>query len=304
MDSTDIPNLHKSAIMGDIAGLRRAIQEGCDLDSLCTVFCAPHEPGRTALDISMFHKKHDCVIALVQAGATVDLESVNTKRYLTGVCERGVKDVLQAILQSGRLDVKATAIEHCLVHASRHGEKLCVELLLNSGVYVDARNPKRPSYSLSGETSLIAASFENESECVQLLLNANADVNAVDFNGKSALMAASGKGHESCVKLLLQWGADVKHENNRTSVIAASSFGRKKCLDMLIAAGADNVHKLESTEEHKLTQEAKRLMVLTRKAIRDHLMTVDTHANLFTKVPQLLNLPNALKKYLLYNITL
>ena len=56
-------------------------------------------------------------------------------------------------------------------------------------------------------------------------------------------------------------------------------------------------------EQLQFEQEKLQLKHICREAIRKHLLKLDPHQHLFGRIPRL-GLPNALKKYLLYNQSL
>ena len=74
---------------------------------------------------------------------------------------------------------------------------------------------------------------------------------------------------------------------------------------LLYAAG----ETLDGTEEDKIPQELKfeeeklELKHICREVIRKHLLKLDPHQHLFSRIP-LLGLPSALNKYLLFNQSL
>ena len=88
-----------------------------------------------------------------------------------------------------------------LIVAARNGRLVAVELLLNQGADVNARDKS------SGATALIVASREGHRQVVDLLLKKGADVNAKDASGNSALSEALRSQRSEVADLLKANGA-------------------------------------------------------------------------------------------------
>ena len=141
---------------------------------------------------------------------------------------------------------------------------------------------------------------------VRLLIAAGADVNRFDNSGDTPLSCV----HEvDCARELLLAGAQI----NRTKPFDLDTFvtshirnslkyGIKpspaRDTDMLLfASGESRLRVPESLQPSEPN-----LMHLCRKTIRKHLLKLDPHTHLFSRVPQL-GLPTLLNNYLLYDVT-
>ena len=212
-----------------------------------------------------------------------------------------------------------------LIKAAENGFDKCVELLINAGA--DLNKADHNIYA----TALIQASRYDWHKCVKLLIEAGADVNAADFINNTALMSAVadnadlfssdlndtdlfhlGSSRIQCVQLLLAAGAHV----NKTNVHSQSAlyfhrprgvFQDRDIPILLIAAG-------EKLDETNVTIEdildamyeiGKELCLKhrCRETIREHLLELDQHLNLFMRIPKL-GLPSLLSRYLLYDMCL
>ncbi len=87
-----------------------------------------------------------------------------------------------------------------LMIACQHGSQPIVELLLNAGADVNAKN-------YSGEVALDYAALHGHKEIVQILLDHHADVNVKNDAGATPLSAATSAGKSDIADLLKQHGA-------------------------------------------------------------------------------------------------
>ena len=200
------------------------------------------------------------------------------------------------------------------------GNKELMKRLLREGASVNRS-------SNHGTTPLMSAVLNScEPEVTQSLITAGADVNATDVNSMSALAhAALVNGGYQNVKLLLQHGALVNVEN------VCGQNVLEHYLAVCGNLGDEIVHLLHSAGERLDPKNVKRNAWMTnwshldmnitslvrdcpledningclkcrcRTALRDHLISVDTKANLFQRVPKL-GLPTKLAHFLVYDI--
>ena len=153
-----------------------------------------------------------------------------------------------------------------LMAASRHGNLLAMEALLDAGV-----DPNRPvaktglvpmhfaatgkavtllfdhgaSVSISGEggiTPLHQVSREGTKEAVQALIRRGADVNAaMPTLGNTPLLEAAHYASPVVAQILLEAGADINARNRSdvTPLYAAAKFNSPEMVELLLDAGAD-----------------------------------------------------------------
>jgi len=125
--------------------------------------------------------------------------------------------------------------EESFVQSARNGDAIAVNLFLQSGINVHARNK-------IGETALLAAAFGDYTEIIDLLLanGADADVNTKRNEGQTPLMAAAVNGNRNTVRVLLAHGADVNTKDNSgfTALMYADGQQHSDVVQLLKNAGA------------------------------------------------------------------
>ncbi len=124
-------------------------------------------------------------------------------------------------------------INNDLINAARRGQAARVQVLLDAGADVNARD----SVSF---TALIFAAEKGHTNIVHILLDAGADVNAQADFGETALMGAAGSDHTKTVQILLDSGADVNVQDvlGQTAFIIASKNSGFEAVRVLLDAGA------------------------------------------------------------------
>ena len=186
--------------------------------------------------------------------------------------------------------------------AAAVGNETVVRLLINAGADVNIADNQ-------GRTALIEAAstprVENE-PMVKALIDAGADVNIADNWGRTALTEAAFEGNFQCMKLLLKEGAHVNKFSCRGNIVTyylEHTTRIKKCIPKLLQAAGEEIGsslggKIPAyLKKHDgITLELKHIC---REAIRKHLLELNSHQNLFSRIPRL-GLPSALVRYLLY----
>ena len=170
------------------------------------------------------------------------------------------------------------------------------------------------------QTELLLAADSGNPECIKILLQARADVNAVDVEGNSILhallkpFANDYRERITCLRLVFAAGANVNKWNMRrkTAVtdiliwegLSLTQECRYAIIKVCFIAGQDIGSAKEQVRKNLAESELEIcLRHLCRKAIRNHLLKLDLHQNLFIRVPRL-GLPAALNKYVLYGMSL
>ena len=123
--------------------------------------------------------------------------------------------------------------DHLLMHATFYSSIDCMELLIQKGSNVNAKN------SLD-ETALMWALHDLAK--IKLLIRHGADVNAKAKSGNTPLLIASvGQAKYETVKFLLDKGADASAVNNRkeNALIRAALFGDTATISLLLSKGID-----------------------------------------------------------------
>ena len=218
-----------------------------------------------------------CVSLLIEAGA--DVNTRYTQSDLLCLASReGHDQCLNLLIQAIGDCVKA--YPDPLRFAAQNGHVKCLLLLINAGTDVNATKNYTP---------LMAAVDNDHVECASVLIKAGADVNhEQSYYGRPL----SGYTQSlEVTRLLLRSGAQI----NRSSYTYTL---KEPVEELLLAAGETHLTQLT----HSLPK-ADDLMGMCRKKIREHLLDLDPHTHLFSKVERL-GLPAALVRYLVFDQSL
>lgn len=122
-----------------------------------------------------------------------------------------------------------------LEFASVHGRIEIIEILLETGADVNARNP------LWTSTPLMAATSGGHVKAVRFLIDYGADLEAKDSLGRNCLFTAVEFRYRKILQVLLNAGADVNVNDNWgvTPLMCAVILNSIKTVKILLAAGAD-----------------------------------------------------------------
>jgi ankyrin repeat protein len=120
--------------------------------------------------------------------------------------EAGVREQLARGAGPAVIDFRGRYGMTPLIAAAYNGRERCVELLLEAGAQLEARD-------VTGWTALYCASFYNYPAVVSILLAAGAQVDSVNDLGWTPLMWAAVDGHSEVVRLLLDAGANRENKN-------------------------------------------------------------------------------------------
>uniref|UniRef100_A0A5K3ETX1 ANK_REP_REGION domain-containing protein n=2 Tax=Mesocestoides corti TaxID=53468 RepID=A0A5K3ETX1_MESCO len=189
-----ISPLMLASMNGYTDAVRVLLEHGSDIN-------AQIETNRnTALTLACFQGQHEVVKLLVERKANIEHRA---KTGLTPLMEAASGNHVKVgyILLEHGADVNALPVlssrDTALTIAADKGKTEFVNLLLNHGAVVEARNKK-------GATSLWLACNGGHLDVVESLISAHADVNSQDNRKVSCLMAAFRKGHVKVVSLLVQ----------------------------------------------------------------------------------------------------
>ena len=251
----------------------------------------------------------DIVNTLIRFGADVDLP---ISGHLT--------PLMLAVDQSSLMNTCKGSVDTKMAIA---------KLLIQAGADVNRTDQYR-------QTALMRLAYSGCEQMGTLLIEAGADVNKVDMYGTTALLIAAKGGNLNMARVLIQAGVDVNKtcERNQTALLYFAQKLREnglKGVRLLLRSGAKiNIgrelsrpikfgkKKLVWRSKEKMQSKIRRLLnaagmkrsakrkkipmvhllqCLCRMTIREHLLTVDPHQNLFIRIPQL-GLPSRLARYL------
>ena len=161
-------------------------------------------------------------------------KSKNVYKQFLRSCRCGKVEDVQSALQN----VNATLKVIGLFDAIEYGKLGIVELLLENGVSINARDT-----NYREDTVLHHAATTNQ-VCVgllKMLIQKGADVNAVTKCGKTALHLAAALGYVDVTKVLIQNGADVNaiDRNGYSPLTNAVDEYHVRCALHLLCSGAE-----------------------------------------------------------------
>lgn len=234
--------LLEAAAKGDAEGMRRAVQEGGNVD-------IQNVNGWNAVMFAVFNSDIAGTATLIDLG--INLNSVNNQGLspLMIAAMQNDKEMVELLLggnaspliktadgstaftmatSSGRKVVALIIAEGAVLHAmasAQHGEVLDY---LKKGAYVDIRNG-------AGYTPLIFAASVGNLTAVEEITKMGADCNRVENDGWSALHFAAAGGYESIVKVLLKANAapGIVTNDGRTARSMAEVAGFTKIRDLI-----------------------------------------------------------------------
>jgi ankyrin len=236
-DSHGVTPLHRAAVQGDVAEIRRLLRAGSDVNR------PRHDLGQSALHLVAVHGDVPAAQALVHAGATVgSLDKAGNTPLLTAVREGQVSMAGMLLRRGADTNKAAKDGDTPLLVACRNNLGVqFVSRLLQFKANPDIASPDgvtplhiaagagqvdvvhvlrkaRASADLetaTGDTALILASRNGHAAAVQTFLSAgkeevDGNVNVIPSTGESALQVAARSGHRAVVEELLRGGADAE----------------------------------------------------------------------------------------------
>ena len=233
--------------------------------------------GNTALRIAAQAHHFHCMEQFIEAGA--DVNKTNNQGYTP--LNEGPSWVLQTI-----------------------------DMLTKAGADVNILNNE-------GFTPLMCAVVSNYTECIEKLLKAGSNLQVTTNNGNTIAFAIANENSVRSAKMIYMLEAQINRINDDGQNVVDYHFKQRttstQSLMVAVSAG-ETINK----EQRKLVRQkilGKRTYVpevlpseddlhsslkeICREAIRNHLLDLNLHENLFIRVP-LLGLPGPLTTYLLY----
>src|SRR5918999_2040766 len=218
--------LMTAAAAGDSGRVKELIAQGTKVDFT--------DRGLSPLGAAIIGGHIVTARALLEAGATADLELENGNRALMIAARRGNRDAVKLLLDfKANPRAKNHSGETALQLAAWDGHAALVQPLVAAGADPNSRDA-------ADTTPLLAAAGREKTEAVRALIQAGADVNAGGLNGGvTPLLLAAGYGHVHTVRALLGAGAEVNATaSGITALRIAAAMGNVLMIKDLIAAGA------------------------------------------------------------------
>ena len=147
---------------------------------------------------------------------------------------------------------------------------------------------------------------KRDSSCVKTLLELGADVNKKDYSARTALFIAAYRGCVEFVRLLVKANADVTTCDTRCVGRLwyehyENSKMKPECRKILLAVGREDDEQYMERFYESFAEDRLGLKCITRKIIRERILSKYPNCNLFSFINQL-PLPKVLKSYLLYDM--
>jgi beta-lactamase regulating signal transducer with metallopeptidase domain len=201
-DNSPEAQLYVAAKAGDLASVRRLLDDGSDADRIF--------PGEgTALMAAVRGGNIAVVKALLADGADVDRVSPRDGTALIVAAERGNVDMVKLLLAEGAdVDLGSPGDGNPLIAAATHGKTDVAKMLIKAGADINAFVP-------NDETPLINAASAGQLAVVKLLVEKGADVNlAFRSRGelRSPLGMAQKRDHGDVAAYLKSKGAIAEPE--------------------------------------------------------------------------------------------
>ena len=167
----------------------------------------PQDLGRALADAAA-EGRLNCIKKLLDAGADVNVTSVNDQTPLTRAAETGQDKAMEILLKEGvNMNARDTSNKTALIHAVENRFYKCVELLIQAGVDVNTKG-------CNDKSALDYAVDSGIYDILKSFIAAGADVNTTDKEGNTPLLRTVQKLHTEFATLLISAGADVNAANN------------------------------------------------------------------------------------------
>ena len=237
-----------------------------------------------------------CVKLLIKAGADVDAEIAGSTVLIDSTRHPSENfECTERLLDAGAdVNKRSRDGSTALTIAASLGDDKYIQLLIKSGADVNIPNHQ-------GETALISAVKHGRSQHADQFIKAGADVN---YQGSKLLLYASEQSSSTILKTLFRPGININEPNILTSYLGSSRGNEKKGIVLLLAAGGETIDKTKvQIPKYLKPRKITHLMHLCREVIREHLLELDPHTNLYGRVPRL-GLPSLMTDYLLCDVSL
>ena len=288
-----------AADMGNSDCVNKLVAAGADVNKM-------DDTNGTALSYAAMGGQGRCIKILIEAGADVNMMTGKARIDLSECRRTALMWLLisdfegRPALEEGDLMCYHMSNNQysAMIQKSSHGEGFNALLAAGADVNIIDGN---------GYSALIyALMLKDKPQYTKKLLDAGANVNMVYRPKISPLISALIHQAVKNVDLLLKAGAVVNAENS--DFLFTCCDGNWKNVKLLLRAGLRiNTNRTippEVISEHVKQKNSQiHLKHLCRVRIRNHLLELDPHQNLFVRVPQL-GLPKSLVSYLLYDVSM
>ena len=203
--------IHDYAIDGNLAGVKRALQAGTDIE-------AKDKYGNTALIRASYKGRLEVVKYLVSQGANIEAKNNYGSTAFMNAKQQNHSEIVD-FLEKERFP---------LHYYAKDGDLAGVQGALQAGANIDVTDN-------DGWTALIIASYYGHLEVVKYLVSQGANIDVTDNDGNTVLSEASYYGHLEVVKYLVSQGAniDAKTNNGDTALTLAKLANHSEIVEFL-----------------------------------------------------------------------
>ena len=211
--------------------------------------------GNSALLYASYQGHFGIVRLLCERGASIRQANKLGDTPLIAACRKGHTAIVKLLCRYSAdanegipcTDVtgKTIWIAVPIEEAAFHGHTSVVELLLQMGVDLEARN------TINDYTALLAAASQGHESTLRCLLGAGAGINARSAKGFTALHKVAGFNSEALFSALLAKGSslEARTKEGSTALIIAAKRDNALGIEILLDAGAD----IEGQDKQKRT---------------------------------------------------
>ncbi|KAJ1986517.1 phosphate system positive regulatory protein pho81 [Coemansia umbellata] len=227
--------VHEAAIHGSLLVLKAAVAIGCNADD-------PDYYGRRAIHYAAINGHEDCIKYLLELGCKVDAVDDDGNNAFEYAIINSKTEATKLLLQHDPAIASNTPEHPVLVLACEKGHKDIVLMLLESGAEICA--------NLQGIHPAHVAARSGFAGILQLLLEDGNSANILDKDlGWTPIFYAASEGHIECIRVLLDAGCDVDvvDEVGHTPAYYASYEGHLRCANLLLDAAERNGLELKNS---------------------------------------------------------
>ena len=290
--------LMKTSENGHLQCVKLLLKEGADVN-------AWNERGRTALSYVADDGHASVVNVLIRAGADVNDRDCDGRTSLIHAVGYGHDVCVNLLIKAGADVNKEIGGETALMIAVMVGHERCTELLLKAGADVNSADYHgntllHKALDVSGKDNKLCSTIL---KVIRAVLQSGARVNVLNRRHLNSLgyyleernRRLGAFSNCACLSRI--------HRSQILPSDPCTGDCERQAVRIILAAGeraSDNTVKM--VKAVKPTRELT-LMDLSIEAIRNHLLALDPHTHLFSRVPKL-GLPSLLTEYLLYGASL
>jgi ankyrin repeat protein len=127
------PSLHKSALRGDLSGLKQQLEKGAEIDQKDGM-------GRTPIYYALAGGQSETAKFLLDRGASMNLKTETQRTLLHQASRAGLLDIVRLLIaRNMHVDAVSRPQNTPLHEAAGAGHKEIVELLISKGASIDSR---------------------------------------------------------------------------------------------------------------------------------------------------------------------